>query len=165
MDESLFPCAEYRSEFRPLEVSRHELLSDRMALLYFEIRKLPPGFDVKSELELLLSLFRAKTEEELKQLEGLEVPIVNQAIEAYRTITVSDEFRELERLRSLARHNEASALANAQRKEREKWQGVVAGKDAALAGKDAALAGKDAALAGKDAEIARLRALLGEDRR
>jgi hypothetical protein len=75
-------------------------------------------------------LFRAKTEEELKQLEELEVTIVTQAIGAYREIVVSTEFREYERLRADARHNEASALLNAQLKaekaEREKWQGVVA---------------------------------------
>jgi hypothetical protein len=119
---------------------------------YFEVRKLPKDIDVKNELELMLSLFRARTEEDLKQLEALEVSIVTQAIKAYREITVSPEFRELERLRADARHNEASALANAQRigekRANEKWQGVVADKDAALAG--------------KDAEIAQLRAMLGE---
>jgi hypothetical protein len=128
-----------------------------------------------SELQLILSLFRAKTEGDLEQLERLEVPIVTQAIEAYRAITGSKEFEELERLRSRARHNEASALAHAERKgasaERAKWQSVVAGKDAVLADKDAeladkdaALAGKDAALADKDAEIARLLAMLGKTR-
>ena len=34
---------------------------------------------------------------------------MKQAIEAYRHITATDEFRELERLRSRARHNEAAA--------------------------------------------------------
>jgi hypothetical protein len=62
-------------------------------------------------------------------------------------------FRELERLLADARHNEASELLNAERKgavaEREKWQGVVADKDAALAE--------------KDAMIADLRARFGED--
>jgi hypothetical protein len=139
-----------------------------MELHYFEIRKLPPEVDAGSELQLMLSLFRAKTEEELEQLERLEAPIVTQAIEAYRAITVSKEFEELERLRSRARHNEASALAHAERKgasaERAKWQSVVAGKDAVLADKDAALADKDAALADKDAEIARLLAMLGKTR-
>jgi hypothetical protein len=75
-------------------------------------------------------------------------------------------------MRTDARHNEASALHNARREESEKWQKVVADKDAALADKDAALAkvvaDKDAALAkvvaDKDAEIARLRELLGGDK-
>jgi len=46
------------------------------------------------------------------------------------------EFREIERQRELARHNEASALKTRERKtraeERMKWQGVVAEKDAKL---------------------------------
>ena len=71
----------------------------------------------------------------------MEVGEVTQAIGAYREVVVSPEFRELERLRFEALSNEASALANAERKEREKWQGVIAEKDA---------------------EIARLRALLGD---
>jgi predicted transposase/invertase (TIGR01784 family) len=161
VDFRLFGCAGYRSEFRPLEVTRREPLSDRMELLFFEVGKLPPDIDAANELELLLSLFRAKTEEDLKRLEALEVPIVTQAIGAYRKVTVSDEFKELERLRELARHNEASALARVRRETEQavtakvtaKWQGVVADKDAALAH-------KDAALAHKDVEIARLRAQL-----
>jgi hypothetical protein len=103
----------------------------------------------------MLALFRAKTEEDLKQLEGLGVPVVTQAIEAYHTIVVSDEFKELERLRELDRHNEASALEHARREEREKFQGVIADKDAVIAD-------KDAAIADKDVEIERLRVLLGE---
>jgi hypothetical protein len=105
----------------------------------------------------MLSLFRAKTEEELSRLEALEAPIVTQAIEAYREITVSPEFREAERLRADARHNEASALQHAAEVERKKWQGVVADKDAALVD-------KDAALADKDAEITRLREQLAASR-
>ena len=89
---------------------------------------------------------------------------MSQFIDAYREVVASPEFQELERLRADARHNEASALLHAQRKaekvEREKWQGVIAEKDAALADKDTALANKDAALTEKDAEIALLRAQL-----
>ena len=72
VDFIMFDCEEYRSEFGALELRRHELLSDKMAMLYFEVKKLPKVIDKKNELELMLSLFRAKTEEDLKQLEGLE---------------------------------------------------------------------------------------------
>jgi predicted transposase/invertase (TIGR01784 family) len=164
LDESMFGCAEYHSEFRPLEVTRHEVLSDRMVLHYFEVRKLPREVDVKHELPLLLSLFRAKTEEELKQLERLGVPVVTQAIEAYREITVSPEFRELERLRELARHNEASALAHARRKEAEKWQSVIADKDAYIAETRAEQQKLQGMVADKDARIAELEALLKKNR-
>jgi len=88
---------------------------------------------------------------------------MNEAISAYQRITVSPEFQELERERSLARHDEATALYYAQEKgigigmekgigigreeEREKWQGVVKSMEGVVAD--------------KDAEIARLRAELG----
>ena len=116
VDFIMFGCEEYRSEFGALELSRHELLSDKLAMLYFEVRKLPKVIDKNNELELMLSLFRARTEEDLKKLEALEVAVVTQAIGAYREVVVSPEFRELERLRFEARSNEASALANAERK-------------------------------------------------
>ena len=87
---------------------------------------------------------------------------MKQAIGAYRQVTATNEFKEIERLRSRARHNEASAIGNAQRKEREKWQGVVAEKDAVLAEKDAVLAEKDAVLAEKDAVLAEQAALIAE---
>ncbi len=59
---------------------------------------------------------------------------MNEAIGAYRHVSATDEFKEIERLRSRTRHNEASALGHARREgekaERQKWQGVVAEKDA-----------------------------------
>jgi len=57
---------------------------------------------------------------------------MKQAIGACRTVTALDEFKELERLRSRTRHNEASAIGNARREERKKWEGVVAEKDAEI---------------------------------
>jgi len=62
-------------------------------------------------------------------------------IKAYHNVAASSEFREIERLRSLARHNEASALRHARdeakAEESKKWQNVVADKDAEIADKDA----------------------------
>ena len=58
---------------------------------------------------------------------------MEQAINAYQRITATDEFKERERLRHYARLNEASAIGDAEEREREKWQGVVADKDAEIA--------------------------------
>ena len=106
---------------------------------------------------------------------------MNQTIGAYRSITVTPAFREMDRLRSKARHDEAQALSHAAEEERKKWQSVVADlvadkdaiiadkdvaladKDAALTDKDIALADKDIALADKDAIITELRTRLGEN--
>jgi hypothetical protein len=137
-------------------------------LHFFELPKLPDVINADDELKLWLALFRAKTEEELMQIEKLGVTVMEQTIKAYRQITATNEFKELERLRSRARHDEATALRHAAEVEREKWQCVVATKDyellkkdAALTEKDAALTEKDAALTEKDALIAKLQAQLG----
>ncbi len=44
---------------------------------------------------------------------------MSQAINAYYTITASSEFREKERLRAKARHDEAQALHNARREAKQ----------------------------------------------
>ena len=78
---------------------------------------------------------------------------MQEVIDAYRSVTASAEFRELERLRSKALHDEAQALYDAEQRglgrglekgrseglekgrseEREKWQSVVAEKEALIA--------------------------------
>jgi predicted transposase/invertase (TIGR01784 family) len=114
----MFGCREFHSEFRALEVSRHVELTDKMCLHYFELPKLPKTISKDNRLQLWLSLFRAETEEELTNIGALEVPEMEQAIQAYHSITVTPEFREMERLHSKARHDEAQALHNARRKEK-----------------------------------------------
>jgi len=146
----LFGCAEFHSEYQALEVIRHTPLTDKMSLHYFELPKLPKSIDAENVMELWLALFNAETEEELAKLEVMEVPVMKQAIEAYRIVSVAPEFREMERMRSKARHDEAQALYHTrletEKVEREKWQGVIAEKDAVIAE--------------KEVEIARLRAHL-----
>ena len=154
----LFDCEEFYSEYRLLEVTRHTQLTDRMCLLYFELPKLPEVTNADDKLKLWLALFNAETEDDIAKIEAMGVPVMEQAIGAYRKVTVTNEFRELERQRHYAEHNRASALGHVRREERDKWQAVVAEKDSALAEKDSALAEKDTALAEKDALIAKLQA-------
>ncbi len=109
----LFDCAEFHSEYQLLEVTRHTPLTDRQVLHYFELPKLPAIVHADDGLKLWLSLFKAETEEDIAKIEALEVSVMQEAIGAYRHVAATDEFREIERLRSLARHNEASALSHA----------------------------------------------------
>ena len=139
----------FHHEFRCLEVTTHEQLTDKQVLHYYELKKLPP-LDIKdSGRDLWLKLFNAETEEELAEIEKLGVPIMSEALQAYRHVAASDKFIQMEKMRSKTRHDEAQALRNAERQRDEHWRGVVANKDAALAD--------------KDAEIARLRAQLGKN--
>lgn len=113
IDFDLFDCTEYHSFFQPLETTRHTLLSDKMGFHFFELRKLPDEVSEKDALLLWLSLFKAETEEDLERIKGMGVPTMEQAVNAYYTITASPEFREIERLREKARHDEAQALHHA----------------------------------------------------
>lgn len=116
LDFNLFDCEDYHSFFQPLETRRHTLLTDRMGLHFFELRKLPVKVDKNDPLLLWLSLFKANTKEELEKIRALEVPIMDQALKEYDRITASPEFREKMRLYEKARHDEAQALHNAENK-------------------------------------------------
>jgi predicted transposase/invertase (TIGR01784 family) len=114
----LFECEEYYSEFQALEVTRHTPLTDKMGLYFYELGKLPKEVSADDMRLLWLTLFKADTEEELAMIESMEVPVMEQAIRAYHQITADSEFQEMERLRELARHNEAAALRHARDEER-----------------------------------------------
>jgi len=136
-DFNLFDCAEFHSEFRPLEATRGELLSDRMSLHFFEMRKVPSQTDAGNMLLLWLSLFKAQTEEEAKQNKGTGGTGIGTGTQRIRSDKGSPEFLEVEWQREILRMNEASALRPARDKERMRWQGVVARKDVEITSKDA----------------------------
>jgi predicted transposase/invertase (TIGR01784 family) len=134
VDFKLFKCPEFHSQFHALEVTRHTPLTDRFRLDFFELPKLPKPVSAESGLKLWLSLFKARTEEDLTRIEALEVPIMNQAIEAYRDVAVSTAFQEFQRVRSKARHDEAQALRHAKKEglREGKQEGLREGKQEGL---------------------------------
>ena len=162
VDFKMFDCEEFKSEYRALEVTRHTQLTDRMSLIYFELPKLTAPISEENILELWLKLFKAETDDDIAKIEALGVPIMNQAIEAYRSVAASPEFREMERMRSKARHDEAQAIENAEKRGEKrgadnsdrKWKPIVAQRDKALA--DA-----EAERQRLQSEVAELRAQIG----
>ena len=148
IDFELFEWAEVHSEFQVLEVKHHKALSDKQAYHFFELTKLGDieNLDLNSERDLWLALFNAETEEELEKLVSDGGEVMGQAVEAYRGITATDEFKNLEWLRRKTMNDEAQAIYNAElrgehrgeERANERWQDVVADKDAELA-KQAAL--------------------------
>jgi len=97
-------------------------MTDKLTWHYFELPKLSNEINIDNELDLWLKLFGAETEEDLSKLECLEVPVVQQIINAYRDITATDEFLRLARAREDALHDEASALAHAEKKGERKGE-------------------------------------------
>ena len=119
LDFDLFSCEGMLSEFAILEKTRYELLTDKFELDFYELRKLPDIIDKSDMMQVWLKLIGARTEEDVLAVERLEVREMAQAVSAYRQITGSQEYQELERMRDKARHDEAQALGNARRQERD----------------------------------------------
>ena len=138
MDFELFDCEEVHSEFQVLEVKRHILLTDKCGLHFFELPKMQDvkAINPNNEKELWLALFNAETEEELEELTKTGGAVMSEAIQAYRGVTATEEFRSLEWLRAKTRNDESNALSNARKqgaKQRdEHWQGVVAEKETVI---------------------------------
>jgi predicted transposase/invertase (TIGR01784 family) len=126
-----FKAERFHHEFQCLETTTHQPLTDKMVLHFYEIKKLPPIAEIdKNNLRSLwLKLFKAESEEDLAKIQALEVPVMSQALQAYRHVSASDEFKEKERMWAKARHDEARALAHARLEERLIWQDVLADKD------------------------------------
>ncbi|MDR2620343.1 MAG: Rpn family recombination-promoting nuclease/putative transposase [Propionibacteriaceae bacterium] len=137
LDFKQFKSKDYHSVFQVWENSRGELLTDRLALHYLELKKLPKGTNRASELELLLSAFRARTVEDLESMRESAVPNMNEVIDMYWKVTADTKFREIARLKERARHDEASALSQAEQKGEQradkKWKRLTAQKDAEIA--------------------------------
>ena len=89
IDEPMFDNESYHSEFRLLEVNRYEMLSDKLLLKFFELPKLPKDIDINNPLECWLSLFNAKTEDDLHIIERLGVPEMKKAVKQYNNVVVS----------------------------------------------------------------------------
>jgi len=62
--------------------------TDTLFKMLFVLRRLPSEINADNLLLLWLSLFKAETEEELKKIETLEVPVMKEAINAYHRCQV-----------------------------------------------------------------------------
>ena len=156
VDFPLFIKPEFYSKFQLVDISKpytgcYEVLTEKCTLLYYELKKHPAIKDRDDYLGLWMALFAAKTEEDIRRIEQLEVPVMTQTIEAYRKTVTSAEFIEIEKARDKGRvawmYAEAAALkrgeelgeARGEARSDAKWQAVVADKDALIASLQAQL--------------------------
>jgi len=139
----------FHHEFQILEVATHEPFTDKLSKHFYELDKLPPLESMNNKKEFWLKLFHAKTEEDLVNLSALEVPVMNEAVAAYKRVAASPEFKEYERIRSKARHDEAQALTNARLQEREIWQAEKEQLQNEVEERDARIAMLEAQLKGR----------------
>ncbi len=110
---NLFDCNEYHSHFKIMEKTRHEVLTNKFGIHFFELKKIGKHPDKNNHMQLWLQLINAETEEELDMLENTNVQEINQAIVVLRKLNADEKMRYLAEMREKSLHDEVSALEGA----------------------------------------------------
>lgn len=69
-----------------MEKNRHEILTDKFGIHFFELKKIGKSPNKDNPMELWLQLINAETEEELDMLETTNVQEINKAILVLREL-------------------------------------------------------------------------------
>lgn len=117
---NLFDCSEFHSHFKVMEKNRHELLTDKFGIHFFELKKIGKHPNKDNPMELWLQLINAETEEELYMLENTNVQEISNAIFVLRELNADENMRRIAEMREKALHDEANAINSAEEKGRKK---------------------------------------------
>ena len=103
---NLFDCTDYHSHFRIMENSRHEVLSDKFAIHFFELRKVSKEMKNK-EMEIWLQLINAETEGDLMAIQqATAIPEVKETIVMLRQLSADEKVRQEAYYREKRLHDE-----------------------------------------------------------
>ncbi|MCM1579531.1 MAG: Rpn family recombination-promoting nuclease/putative transposase [Ruminococcus sp.] len=111
LDFNLFDPKKYpelHHNYKLLETTSHEPLTDKCSIHFFEMKKLRDRFDTNNRMELWLRLIRAETEEELDMLQQTNVPEIQKAVGIVHKMSSDEKVRELARIREKALFDETS---------------------------------------------------------
>lgn len=112
---SLFDCEDYHSHFKVMENERHEVLTDKFAIHFFELKKLGK-YKKNRRMEDWLNLINAETEGNLMAIQkNTSIPEVQQTIVMLRKLNADEQVRQETFYREKRLHDEASALGSARR--------------------------------------------------
>ena len=112
---NLFDSLEYQSHFQILEKARHELLTDKFQIYFFELRKLKKSSTGKA-VEDWLNFINAEKKEDLMALElSTKIPEVKDVIEQIRELSADEKLRRLAFYREKRLHDEANAINGSRR--------------------------------------------------
>ena len=88
-----------------LEKNRHTLLSDKMSIHFFELKKINKKPDKGNKMKLWMQLINAETEGGLEMLEQTNVKEIQEAVLILREMSADEKMKELARRRELALHD------------------------------------------------------------
>ena len=130
---------QYHSKFVPMEITRHEILSEKASIHFFELKKVNESRKHKP-VEDWLDLINAETEGDLMTIENkTTIPEVKKTIVMLRQLSGDEKLRKEAYYREKRLHDEASALGNARdegyAKGREKGleEGIAKGREEGIA--------------------------------
>ena len=120
----MFDCEEYHSHFQIMEKDRHEVLTEKFAIHFFELPKLR-GTEVNADdmMKLWLKLIDCESEEELEMLERTNAAPIKEAAYFIRRMSADEKVKERARLEEKRLHDEASIIGTARR------QGIKEGRN------------------------------------
>lgn len=111
----LFDCDDYHSHFKVMETERHEVLSDKFSIHFFELKKIGKSKQNKP-MEDWLNLINAETEGDLMDIQQTTtIPEINETIVMLREMSADEKIRQEAYYREKRLHDEATALGNAKR--------------------------------------------------
>ena len=122
-----FDCADYHSCFKVMESNRHEILSEKFAIHFFELKKIKNSANHK-RMEDWLNLINAETECDLMDIQNTTaIPEVKKTIVMLRELSADEKIRQQVYYREKRLHDEATALNGAKR------EGIAIGKEEGIA--------------------------------
>ena len=111
----LFAHNDYYSCFKIMETKRHELLTDKFAIHFFELKKINK-YKKNRPAEDWLRLIDAETEGDLMELQkSTSIPEINDAIVILRELSADEKVKAEAYYREKRLHDEATALGHARR--------------------------------------------------
>ena len=115
---NLFDCDDYHSHFKVMEKNRHEVLSDKFGIHFFELKKIN-NIRKNTAMEDWLRVINAETEDELMAIQQTTaIPEVRNTIVKLRQMSADEKIRMEAYYREKRLHDEASALGSARREGR-----------------------------------------------
>ena len=128
---NLFDCDNYHSHFMLKEKERDEIMSDKLAIHFFELKKVGK-FKRNKRMEDWLTLIDAETEGDLMALQqSTSIPEIQKTIVILREMSADEKIREEARRREKRLHDEATALNHARKEGIE--EGRVKGREEGMA--------------------------------
>lgn len=110
-----FDCEKYQSHFKVLGTDRHESLSDKLDIYFFELKKIKNSTNHKP-MEDWLNLINAETEGELMDIEtNTQIKEVRDTIVILRELNADEKVKQEAYYREKRLHDEAYALGHARR--------------------------------------------------